>query len=84
MINYAKEAKAKIFLRKKQTGSWKFSIGNEQLSRTFKIVNGKLQTGTITNILGDSSFTPAEVDTEISVFVTKVESGVTLANAQNM
>ena len=45
------------------------SIGNDQLSRTFKIVNGKLETGTIYNKLAgdDVEFTPAEGSEEFVI-----------------
>ena len=45
------------------------SIGNDQLSRTFEIVDGKLHTGTINNKLAgeDVEFTPAEGSEEFVI-----------------
>ena len=43
------------------------SIGNDDLTRTFEIENGKLKTGTISNTLGGSEFTPAEGSEEFVI-----------------
>ena len=64
------------------------SIGNDSLSRTFKIENGRLKTGTITNGLGKSDFTPARGSEEFVIRTvgkagSRVElegSGVTLTS----